>query len=349
MVQTTDRGVDGNRMELVVSEPAREALESVVGAELAHANLSQAFSDALTTPSVARASELGRLAAASGIDVGHLYTDVIRPALTQAALGAGDAIQLAGDISLTVLADALETESAPPGRGTGRAARVFHGDTPLQSLDGRALSAFLSWAGWRVSRMRPESTGPARSDLDCGGAIELAVLVVESEAPGAALAPLCTTLRRVADPPVIVLADMAGGLRHRAALLGLGVDDVVGEPMALLRAASSGSPMPGRRRWGVRMLRCGDTLTVAPTGSLDGENVGRLADIAITRAGSFRRLVLDLRDLSDIDADGIDGLRQWPERVLSGEISRELLVDDAVRRALHAVEFAGWALIEAAA
>ena len=311
-------------------------------------SLTEAFVDALRTPSVPRARALGRLATSSGADAGHLYVDIIRPALAHAVPGPADTVRLAGEISLTVLADALETQPAPPGHGTGRAALVVHGETPLQLLDGRAVSAFLSWAGWRVGRLRPEATGPTRSDLDRGGAIELAVIVVDSEAPVAALAPVCTMLRRLADPPVILLADLAGGLRHREALLGLGVDDVVDDPMALLQAASSGSPMLGRRRWGVRMLRSGDTLTVAPTGSLDRENVSRLADIAITRAGSFRHLVLDLRDLSDIDVDGIDGLRQWPDRVLSGEISRELLVDDAVRRALQRHEFSGWTLTEPA-
>ena len=172
------------------------------------------------------------------------------------------------------------------------------------------------------------------------------MIVVDPDQPVAAFEPLCASLRRASDPPVILLADLAGGADRRAPLLALGADDVVDDPMALLRSASARSPVPGQRRWGVRLLRCGDTLTVAPTGSLDGASVGRLADIAITRAGSFQRLVIDLRDLSDIDPEGVSGLLAWPERVPCGGVSRELLVDGPVRHALDRATLAGWALTE---
>ena len=65
--------------------------------------------------------------------------------------------------------------------------------------------------------------------------------------------------------------------------------------------------------------------------------------------GYFQRLVIDLRDLSDIDPEGVQGLLAWPEHVPCGGISRELLVDGPVRHALDRATLAGWALTEPAA
>ncbi|HET9102276.1 MAG TPA: hypothetical protein VFN55_02900 [Solirubrobacteraceae bacterium] len=296
-----------------------------------------------------RARELTQSASHSGLHAGQLFSEVIRPAMKSALDGSPASSRLAADIGLTVLADALEGEAAPAGHGTGRAALVAHGDTPMALLDGNAISAFLSWTGWRVGRLGSEAEPRELSDLARGGAVELVVIIVNPDEPVAALEPLCTSLRRATDPPVIVLADLAGGDGRRASLLALGADDVVDAPLAVVQSASARSPVPGQRRWGVRLLRSGDTLTVAPTGCLDGVSIGRLADIAVTRTGSFRTLVLDLRDLSEIEPEGIEGLLDWPERVACGDIRRELLVDGPVRHALHRATVAGWTLTESAA
>ena len=83
----------------------------------------------------------------------------------------------------------------------------------MEQLDGEAISAFSRWAGWRVGRLRVDAEQRELSDLARGGAVELVVIVVDPGQPVAASEPLCTSLRRAADPPVILLADLAGGGR----------------------------------------------------------------------------------------------------------------------------------------
>ena len=66
---------------------------------------------------------------------------------------------------------------------------------------------------------------------------------------------------------------------------------------------------------GVRLQRQDGALILAPTGRLDAVSVARLAEVALTRRGTFSRLVLDLRDLAEIDEGGMVDLARapWPE------------------------------------
>lgn len=316
-------------------------------AESTLASLSVSFGAALATPNVALARAIVAGAAEAGAAPGRLYLEVIRPALARLVHeGPAPRVHLAADVAATVLAEVLETRPRSSDTASGRVAVVAHGSEGMHAVDGHAATEFLEWGGWCVERLRPGPTDPALTDLARGGAVELAVLVVGGRGNVGGLAPICIELRRASDPPVIVLADFGGRARPRATLMALGADDAVVDPDALLRSAAARSPEPGRRRWGVRLHRSGATLTVAPTGCLDATSVDRLADVATTRAGSFERLIVDLRDLSGIEPSGVRALTAWPADVECGAAQRELLVDTAVRAALHQVGVAGWQLSE---
>lgn len=304
------------------------------------------FAAALAIPDVSLARAVVTGAADAGASPGRLYLDVMRPALVRLA-GEGPPARgrLAADLAASVLADVLETRAHPVDTAQGRVAVIAHGDEGMHAADGHAATEFLEWGGWRVERLGL-SPDPGRTDLARGGAVELAVLVVGATHQAGELGRLCAALRHSSDPPVIVLADFGGRPLPRAMLMALGADDAVLDPDALLRTAVDHSPAPGRRRWGVRLGRTGTTLTIAPTGTLDAINVGRLADIAASRAGSYTRLVIDLRDLSDIGPDGVRGLAAWPAAAGSDDVERELLVDPAVRAALHEAAIAGWRLLQ---
>ena len=59
------------------------------------------------------------------------------------------------------------------------------------------------------------------------------------------------------------------------------------------------------------MHRNGGGLVVAPAGRLDGVSVARLREIVETRRTLYPRIVIDLRDLLDADATGLDALVSW--------------------------------------
>jgi ABC-type transporter Mla MlaB component len=90
-------------------------------------------------------------------------------------------------------------------------------------------------------------------------------------------------------------------------------------------------PGPGLRRWGVRLSRAGHALTLAPTGRLDGTSVTRLADVALTRMGTFDRLLIDLRDLAEIDVAGVRDLAGWPQLVGFGDVELRVVTDNDSR------------------
>ena len=331
----------------MVPEPdLRPPARAGTRARLSHESLAVSFAAALAVPNVTLARAIVAGAADAGVSPGRLYLDVIRPALVRLTAGGPPAQErLAAELAATVLADVLDTRPRPLDAAHGRVAAVAHGDAGLHAADGHAATEFLEWGGWRVERLG-SSPDDALTDLARGGATELAVLVVGEGDEVSGLEKLCAQLRHSSDPPVIVLADFGGRPLPRATLMALGADDAVLDPDALLRTAVDHSPAAGHRRWGVRLRRTGPTLTIAPTGTLDAVNVGRLADVATSRAGTYARLVIDLRDLSDIGPGVVSGLGAWPTGVGAGQGQRELLVDPAVRAALPAGGVAGWRLIE---
>lgn len=150
------------------------------------------------------------------------------------------------------------------------------------------------------------------------------------------LAPVCTSLRRLADPPVILLCDFSGAGPQRSASSAVGADATAHDPQDLVAQAALRSPQSGQRRWGVRISRSGQTLVLAPTGRLDATSVGRLLDVAATRQGSFSTLAIDLRDLAAIDAAGVRELAGWPLLASFGEAGLVLLGGAPVQRALRA-------------
>ena len=77
-------------------------------------------------------------------------------------------------------------------------------------------------------------------------------------------------------------------------------------------------------------------LTLAPTGRLDGTSVSRLADVALTRLGSFAHLHIDLRDLAEIDAAGILQMSRWPDQAMLDGVDIHVMTDTDVRAKLTA-------------
>ena len=147
------------------------------------------------------------------------------------------------------------------------------------------------------------------------------------------LAPACAELRRLADSPVIVLCDFSARSATPAAPAALGADALVHDPDELMRCTAGRLPGPGRRRWGVRLSRSGDTLHLGPTGCLDAISAGRLADVALTRVGSYSRLVLDLGEVAEIEAGGVRALAGWPD-LLPPQNVELLVLADARSRAM---------------
>jgi hypothetical protein len=82
----------------------------------------------------------------------------------------------------------------------------------------------------------------------------------------------------------------------------------------------------------VGLHRAGDTLVLTPTGRLDPISVARLLDVALSRRGSFTHLVVDLRDLAEIESGGIDDLGRTPwdelDPVLWGDARTRLRLAD---------------------
>jgi len=184
---------------------------------------------------------------------------------------------------------------------------------------------------------RPEVAGLAR-----GGSLELAVAVTAGPEDALRLAPVCTALRRLADPPVILLCDFSGRpeTRQRAASSSLGADAVALDPDQLVRHAAERLPTEGRRRWGVRLSRSGGTLVLTPTGRLDATSIGRLFEVALTRRGTFSRLVLDLRDVAAIEPAGLEELSLWSQRNQLEGAELRVVADAGLRERLEAAGLA---------
>lgn len=276
------------------------------------APLASAFRAALGAPDVRGARALIAQAAEAGASAGALYVDVVRPALAE--LQSADRnirARLAAGIGEAILADLVMAVAPAQSSGIGRAAVLSCRDQGIEAVDGSVAMDFLEADGWEVDRLVAGNTLQDAADVE-GAGIELVVAVTAGPEDALALAHVCTELRRLADPPVIVLCDFSQRPQHQAASTALGADAVARDPEDLVRCAASHLPASGHRRWGVRLSRWGTTLCLAPTGCLDATSVGRLADVALSRTGTFRRLIIDLRDLAQIEAAGVRHLAAWP-------------------------------------
>ena len=263
-------------------------------------------------------------AAEQGVPPARLYVDVVRPALAELQ-GPSQSVKarLAAGIGEAILADLVSRLPAAQRSGLGRAAVLACREHGIEAVDGSVAMDFLEADGWTVD-LRPQPEDLAGGELTPGGSVELAVAVIAGPEDALRLLPMCNTLRRLADPPVIVLCDFSASSGHEAAAISLGADAVVHDPAELVAAAAHRSPAPGRRRWGVKLSRSGRTLYLTPTGSLDATSVTRLADVASTRNGTFDRLVLDLADLAEIEPGGLAALADWRRMSALPDIALEL-------------------------
>jgi anti-anti-sigma regulatory factor len=142
-------------------------------------------------------------------------------------------------------------------------------------------------------------------------------------------------LRRLPDPPIIVLCDFASARADRWAE-SLGADAVARDPEALVHCVAARHPGPGRRRWGVRIERGPGNLRLSPTGRLDATSAGRLEDVVASRRGTFERLVLDLSDVVGVDPTGARALARWPAWLRESGTELAVVAGTDARAALHA-------------
>lgn len=286
-------------------------------------------------------------AASDGAAPGQLYVDVVRPALAglqdrqrRVRTGASTGIETA------LLADLVPSRPHRARPGTGRAAVLSCRSGGIEAVDGSVAADFLASDGWAVSPLdgddgedgRGSAFGSGRTEA---GPCELAVAVTAGPEDVLRLAPACTALRRLADPPVIVLCDFSGRSRHSSAGTALGADAVAHDPEDLLRCAARGLPESGRRRWGVRLIRTPGVLRIAPTGQLDAENATRLAAVVASRLGTFSRLIVDLRDLAEIDPAGLGELASWPQLLPLDDVELLLAAGDELELGDRIVR-SGW-------
>lgn len=199
------------------------------------------------------------------------------------------------------------------------------------------MSDRLTAEGWTVQWV-DRSADRTVGELARRQGIELVVAVSAGGQDTATLAPLCTALHRLADPPVVLLCDFSPGAPPRSAISALGADALVRSPDELVAQAGGRSPRAGRRRWGVRVRRSGRTLVLAPTGNLDATSVGRLTDMLLSRASSYDQIVIDLRELAEIDRTGVAELADCANRLPPGSL--RLMADESAQRRLAATEVA---------
>ncbi|HET8978671.1 MAG TPA: hypothetical protein VFN87_10975 [Solirubrobacteraceae bacterium] len=312
--------------------------------------LATAFSAAVAAADIGHARRLIADAADAGATTGRLYVDVVRPALqTIQQRGGRTRARLAAGIGEAIVADLAARLPASSRDVTGRAAVLSCRATGIEAVDGSVATGYLEADRWSVERLGTDDLDDRRAALAGAGAFELAAAVTAGPEDALRLAPICSELRRLADPPVIVLCDFSGRSPRNAASSALGADAVAHDPEELVRCATAGLPGPGRRRWGVRLSRANGGLTMAPTGRLDAVSVGRLADVALTRSGTFSRLVLDLRELAEFDAGGVRELAVWRTLVPCEGIDLTLVADARARRELDRVGTAlPWRIAEPA-
>jgi anti-anti-sigma regulatory factor len=219
--------------------------------------------------------------------------------------------------------------------GTGRGAVVISRPAGPEAADAALASDVLVADGWTVQRV-DRSAHRTVGELVRREGVELVVAISAGREDMLALAPLCTALHRLPDPPVVLLCDFAPDPAPRPASSTLGADAIVHDREELVRQASRRSPLVGQRRWGVGLRRAGRTLVLSPTGSLDSTSVDRLTDVLLGRASSYERVVIDLRELAGIDRSGVAALTACADRLAPGSLW--LMVDESVRQRLAATE-----------
>jgi hypothetical protein len=279
-------------------------------------------------------------ALADGAGPGLVYASVVRAELAtaDATAGAGPRADMlrglarsSANAALARLSERLPTTD----EGAGRCAVVLVPPGPLGELDAHALSDALAADGWR-----PTSVSLDQDAVRAVGQIEtlraeLALVPGADAAQVLASRRTCSLLRRLTAPPLVIGVSFdspAGPPPVLAADHAVGSIDALA-PLLRRRMGLGGGPVP----WGVRLGRDGAGLTVSPGGILDALSVSRLREIVETRRTHYPRVVIDLRELLDIDGDGLRTLTAWnAEQAWSPTIS---ITGDA--RTLQALDDAG--------
>lgn len=274
---------------------------------------SSALLAALARADVRRAQTVLADATAGGTSPGRLYLDIVRPALV--SLGWRDDTirpRLADRIGDGVMACLIGAIPRAGQKGAGRAAVMATAGPGIESADGTLVRGLLEADDWRVDLATGGGADSLTSWVRGHATVELAV-TVSSPGPKAAssLASDCAGLRRLADPPVILVCDFAGP-GARGDVSQVGADEVVHDPDDLAGRAVRHLPAGGLRRWGVRLSREGETLRLAPIGRLDRSAVERLTEVVASRLGSFTSLALDLRHVAELDRVGLERISAWP-------------------------------------
>lgn len=302
------------------------------------ATLADDFSRALAAPDIALARRIVSDALVDGASPGRIYVEVVRPALSRLQLD-GTAVRerLIASACRAILADIVGALPVTDSVGPGRAALLSCRSDGIERIDGELAIDFLEADGWAVQRLHGPraalSLGPAaRAD-----SIELAVAVVAGPEDALRLAPACTALRRLPDPPVVLLCDFTGRSDWPAASTALGADAFCCDPEELALNASRRLPAAGIRRWGVQISRRRDTLVLTPTGRLDAISARRLADVVTSRIGTFSRLIIDLRDLAELSVAGLEDVCGWRDRGSLQGLELQLIGDQAVRSRIGAL------------
>jgi anti-anti-sigma regulatory factor len=299
------------------------------------ATLTDAIGRALAASDFDTTGALLKEARAQGVPAGRLYVDDLRPALLRLPPETRQRAPLTARINAAVLAHLVASVPTGVMGGAGRAALLWSREDGIEAMDRVIATGFLQADGWTVKRQAADSPAAWVAATVRAVGAELAVAVSTGPEDVLRLMATLTALRRLAQPPVILLADFSDRARQRTGVLTAIVDEVCGDPEELAASAAQRSPAPAERPWEVRLQRSKQTLTLRPTGRFDADTGSRLIELALARLGSFTRLVLDLRDLDKVEPSGLAHLTGWPGLLGPGEAELIVVAGPAVRAQLE--------------
>jgi ABC-type transporter Mla MlaB component len=266
-------------------------------------------------PDALRQAVAGALA--GGASPERVYATVVRPTLAPFADGppsatgtehAGGPPALARSLAHAALAE-LAPAHPTSDDGRGRAAIVLVPPGLVGELDGQVLADALQSSSWDVEVVgldgepqdvvaRIEASGP-----------ELVMVPASDGAQILAAERVCSMLRRLAQPPLVVGVAF-GSIAAAPPALSLdhhldGTDALA--PLLHRRLGTSA----GDAAWGVRMTRDGEGLVVAPVGLLDATTAPRLREIVETRRDLYEHITIDLSGLTRAEDAGLAALVAW--------------------------------------
>lgn len=290
------------------------------------------LSHALAVADVPLARRIVNAALTAGTSPGRLYVEFVRPALNGLRMDdeTDQARAVAGACS-AIVADLTAALPRTQHIGPGRAALLSCSREGVGRVDADITTAFLEAGGWAVQRPPGSDSALALGPAVRADSVELAVAVVAGPQDALRLAPACTALSRLADPPVVLLCDFTGRSDWPSASVALGADALISDPQELMSQAVGRLPAYGTRRWGVGIARHDDALVLSPTGRLDGTSAGRLAEVIQSRVGTFARLIIDLRDTAEISNAGVEQILGWRKSGPLRDVDVLIVGDTGVR------------------